>query len=355
MSDDKKRKKAFYKGKYGGKKGRYNNDLRPKLKGFIITCSGQDRSATVEGYRILNEYADKRYGPEVLDDNTNKSDGDDDDIEASLKEEITSIKATKDKDRRFQSVQCKPKNVIFIKAEIENPSDLALDILEDLANDQNSTGKIRHCCKLLPVADTCYAKLEQIVEASKPHLKTLFCSDASPFTYCISWKARCNNSVKRDDVYSELLKYIKEIEGEHQASYTNPDITINFDIVGNICCLGFLWNYYKYGKYNLDTVCNKSNTKEGEESADTKEAKKDGQQEDSDTKLTPITTTTTAEDNITGDHQETFETCEKTNKSEATTQCTKDLQETSVEQGKSSDNVNNKDAVNQEASIENPP
>lgn len=269
MSDNRKRKKAFYKGKYGGKKGRFNNDLRPKLKGFIVTCGGQDRSATVEAYRILNEYGDKRYGPEDLGDNTNKSNDEDcDDVEASLKEEITSIKATKDKDRRFQSVQCKPKNVIFIKADIEDPTDLALDIMEDLDGDQESTGKIRHCCKLLPVTETCYAKVNQIVESSKPHLKKLFNKDSPPFTYCMSWKARCNDSVKRDDVYSELLKYIKEIEGEHKVCYTNADITINFDIIGNVCCLGFLWHYHKYGKYNLDTVCNK-NKKTHKEGTDT--------------------------------------------------------------------------------------
>ena len=330
MSDNRKRKKAFYKGKYGGKKGRLNNDLRPKLKGFIITCGGQDRSATVEAYRILNEYGDKRYGAEDLGDNLNKSDKEDcDDIEASLKEEITSIKATKDKDRRFQSVQCKPKNVIFIKADIENPTDLALDIMRDLDGDAESTGKIRHCCKLLPVTETCYAKVNQIVESSKPHLKNLFSKDGPPFTYCISWKARCNDSVKRDDVYSELLTYIKEIEGEHKVSYTDADIIINFDVIGNICCLGFIWHYHKYGKYNLNTVSNK-NKKTQKEGTDTTDNTKD------------INSTGTTEK-----EKETPETCEKDNDTTQQNSSDQEIQQEVEEEVKednaTSDNIETKD------------
>ena len=277
MSDDRKRKKAFYKGKYGGKKGRYDSDLRPKLKGFIVTCSGLDRSATVEAYRILNEFADKKYGVEDLDQkkDNNDQESEEEDIEASLKDEISTIKANKHKERRFQSVQCKPKNVIFIKTTIEDPAGLALDIFEDLANDANSTGRIRFCCKLIPVVDTCYAKVKDIAETAKPILKDLFDKDGPSFTYCMSWKARCNNSVKRDDVYAELLPYIKEVEGKHEASYTEPDVLINFDVIANVCCLGILHNYQKFGKYNLNSVSNKGENKKSteQESSSTDEKK----------------------------------------------------------------------------------
>jgi len=259
MSENRKRKKAFYKGKYGGKKGKYQNDLRPKLKGFIITVNGQEKNARGEAYRLLNEYADKRYGPEQLDE-AGKESGDESeqDIEASLKQEVSNIKAAKDKDRRFQIIQNKAKNVLFVKADVEDPNQLALDIFEDLS--ANSVAKTRHCCRLLPVIDTCYAKLNHIVEAAKPILKTLFTESQTPFsTYCMTWKVRCNDTLKRDEVYGELLEYIKQFEGDYEACYIDPDVVIDMNIIGNICCFGILRKWNQYSKYNLDAIVKKVN------------------------------------------------------------------------------------------------
>ena len=272
MSESRKRKKSYYKGKFGSKKGRYNNDIRPKLKGFILTCGGKERSATLEGYKLLNEYADKKYGPEKIEGM--ESDNENDDIDAALSEQISSIKAAaKSDERRFQSVQNKAKNVIFIKTTLDNPTELALNIFDDLLS--SGQPKTQHCCKLLPVVDTCYAKVNHIVEAAKPLFHKFFKESSQDFTYCIMWKARCNNTIKRDDVYPELIKIIQEVEVNQQVSYTNPDVSINLDIIGNICCFGFLWNYHKYGKYNLDAICkiNKKTTTPDNESESKEEQK----------------------------------------------------------------------------------
>jgi tRNA acetyltransferase TAN1 len=40
--------------------------LAPGQKGFLITCNDRERDAVKESYNILNEYADKLYGPEVI-------------------------------------------------------------------------------------------------------------------------------------------------------------------------------------------------------------------------------------------------------------------------------------------------
>lgn len=259
MSEVKKRKKSFYKGKYGGKKGRYDNELRSKMKGFILTCNGQEKSATLEGYRLLNKYADKRYGPENKDELEAESDGGED-IEAALKEEVSSIKATANsKERRFQTVQNKAKNVLFIKSTVDKPADLVKDIFDDLL--ESGEAKTKYCCKLLPVEDTCYAKVDQIIDMAKPLVQAFFTENETSFTYCIMWKTRCNNTIKRDDVYPDLVKLIKEFDKGHLVSYDNPDVVINIDIIGNVCCFGFLRDYHKNGKYNLDTVT-KKNSKE---------------------------------------------------------------------------------------------
>ena len=36
------------------------------MKGFLITCNNREKEAVKEAYNLLNEYADKLYGPEQV-------------------------------------------------------------------------------------------------------------------------------------------------------------------------------------------------------------------------------------------------------------------------------------------------
>ena len=62
----KKRPKSYYlKCAAAGKYQKRMNDLDTGMKGFLITCNTHEKEAVRESYNILNEYADKLYGPEV--------------------------------------------------------------------------------------------------------------------------------------------------------------------------------------------------------------------------------------------------------------------------------------------------
>ena len=62
----KKRPKSYYiKCAAGGKKSKPINDLDSGMKGFLVTCNKYERETVREMYNVLNEYADKLYGPEV--------------------------------------------------------------------------------------------------------------------------------------------------------------------------------------------------------------------------------------------------------------------------------------------------
>lgn len=69
MSDrkgkNKKRKKSYYI-KCAHKKPKRENDLSEDMKGFLVTCNNNEKQAVREMYNILNEYADKLYGPEEV-------------------------------------------------------------------------------------------------------------------------------------------------------------------------------------------------------------------------------------------------------------------------------------------------
>ncbi len=59
-----KRKKGYYK-QCANKKMR-RKDLDADMRGFLITCNMRESDARREAYSVLNEYADKLYGPEQV-------------------------------------------------------------------------------------------------------------------------------------------------------------------------------------------------------------------------------------------------------------------------------------------------
>jgi tRNA acetyltransferase TAN1 len=88
-SKDRKRCKA--KKWFSSKKARRAFSLGPDQKGFLVTCNFREKEAIREAYQILNEYADRLYGPEVS--HVVRQSDDDDDIDACLEAETEALKA----------------------------------------------------------------------------------------------------------------------------------------------------------------------------------------------------------------------------------------------------------------------
>lgn len=61
----KKRSKAYYV-KCAKQKKFKRNVLDVDMKGFLVTCNSHEDQAVRECYNLLNEYADKLYGPEQV-------------------------------------------------------------------------------------------------------------------------------------------------------------------------------------------------------------------------------------------------------------------------------------------------
>ena len=256
MPESKKRKKNYYK-VISNKRSRNSEELRPGMQGYVITYNNfKERRNTVhEAYRILNEYADIKYGPE----NPVKAEDDDDNneinLETALQKEVSDIKKANAKGapRRFENVSTKAKNVIFIKTNIPEIPELLDEIYADLLSTQIK--KTKYCLRFLPVVCTCYAKTDNIIKCTKQCVESVFVEQFQHkiIRFCIVWKTRCNNSVKRDDVLPPILDYIYS-KKEHVTDYNDPEIVMNIDVIGNICCIGFLRNYVKFKKYNIDLI-----------------------------------------------------------------------------------------------------
>lgn len=55
------------------KRQKVSRELDVGMQGILITCNMNERKCTSEAYNLLNEYADKLYGPEKVRLNVNVS------------------------------------------------------------------------------------------------------------------------------------------------------------------------------------------------------------------------------------------------------------------------------------------
>lgn len=90
------------------------------------------------------------------------------DIESALKKELSDIKSASSGqvERRFQSVQTKSSNVVFIKTNVDDPCALVNDVFSGFESgfESGSASNVRHCLKFVPVLETCHASIDEIVK-----------------------------------------------------------------------------------------------------------------------------------------------------------------------------------------------
>ncbi|XP_076458195.1 THUMP domain-containing protein 1-like [Babylonia areolata] len=225
------------------------------LKGFIITCNDRERDAVKESYNILNEYADKLYGPESKEEANSSGDSDGEDIEAAIAREVQTLKeATAKGERRFQNSETGAKNCIFIKTTLDDPAGLAHAIFTDLR--QSKLQKSRHALRLLPVVGTCKANVKDISELAKDVLQPFFTETKLEVTFAINFKARNNSGVGREMVISTLRETIENTFPSVLLRFThvNPQITILVEVMRGVACIAVAKDFALFRKYNLVEV-----------------------------------------------------------------------------------------------------
>lgn len=63
-NDSRKRSKKRYG--HHGKRWKGSRELEVGMQGILITCNMNERKCTAEAFNLLNEYAEKLYGPEKV-------------------------------------------------------------------------------------------------------------------------------------------------------------------------------------------------------------------------------------------------------------------------------------------------
>ena len=126
----------------------------------------------------------------------------------------------------------------------------------------------RHVTRLVPLQATCFAALDDIVKTARPLLEKYLISEvkkrrsgeerSQPTSFEIVFKHRFNSQVRRDPLIDALAKLIGELKRSHGiddgalvVDLTNPDFSIQVEIVQNICGMSIVPGGRSYRKFNL--------------------------------------------------------------------------------------------------------
>ncbi len=211
--------------------------LAPGMRGFLLFTNHKERDALREGYSVLNEYADKLYGKEVVareegDGQREEEDGDDDgdldDVDAAVNREKEELSRLDKQPRRFQKVETGTQNLLFVKTTLEDPVRLATTVMDGIRCGRNhvitgtdrrmeiyvllllrrESGKQRtqNLIRLVPVEATCKAFKESFEKAASEVIPKAFATSShsppprSSPSYCVVFKSRLNDgSLTKED------------------------------------------------------------------------------------------------------------------------------------------------------------
>ncbi|XP_046693303.1 THUMP domain-containing protein 1 [Silurus meridionalis] len=220
------------------------------MQGILITCNMTERRCTAEAYSLLNEYADKLYGPEQSADTNDSSS--EDDVEAALEKEVKQFhSSTQKQQRRFTALESGANNVLFIRTHTIDPGQLVHSILQDLYSSRRL--KSRLILRMLPVCGSCKAFAEDMLKFLHSFLQPWFLSP-NHASYQICFKSRNNNQSKRDDVIKSIAGLVNRLNPKNKVDLTDPELTIIIEVIKSVCCVSVIRDYKRFRKYNLQEV-----------------------------------------------------------------------------------------------------
>ena len=108
------------------------------------------------------------------------------------------MRTKKSSERRFQSLESGANKVLFIRTSLKQPEAIVERIIGQITEEGEQ--KARYILRLVPVLGTCKAYDKNIAELASSVLgDVLTAAGSSPPTFCVLFKTRNNNQVKRDD------------------------------------------------------------------------------------------------------------------------------------------------------------
>lgn len=186
-----------------------------------------------------------------------ESGSEEEDIDKALAAEISALKKDNEKDgkdqcvRRFQVVDSGATNCVFIKTTLDQPEEMLHKIFSDISQSQKS--RSRFMLRVTPVVGSCRADAEKIDDLCMSLFPRYFPKDSEE-TYAIVFKVRNNATVGRNMIFNVMGEAMRDVAPFVKVNLKNPDVVINVDVLKTVCCVGFLRDFFKFKKYNIQEI-----------------------------------------------------------------------------------------------------
>ncbi|PYI15080.1 THUMP domain protein [Aspergillus violaceofuscus CBS 115571] len=214
--------------------------------GVFVSCDiGKESKCMSEAVDLFTQSIE---GSEKVNDG-DKSDSDEDDIEAMIKKEVEGLKPSQAKSRPFQAIRMDLPCLSFIRFDKSiDPEQMVHQLcLEAHAHPEKKRSRyIQRMTPVKSVRKTLSVELESFArDVLKPH----FHSGGPPKKYAIRPVVRSNKKFSRDTV----IKTVADVVGpEHPVDLKNYDILINVMVIQNVIGIGVAGSdYEQLKKYNL--------------------------------------------------------------------------------------------------------
>lgn len=187
------------------------------------------------------------------------------DFDKAIAQQVDAEKSTANKIGRFQVVDSKTTNCVFIRTSLERPDDLLYQYLSDVAS--SGVTKSRFIMKIFPVLGTCRSMEDSIEQLVQAILQSWVAAGNSFKTYAILYKVRCNN-LSREQLLPIVGRAIHSVRFECRVDLNTPDIVVSVDILGKFCCVSIMKDFYKLRKYNVQELAKLKSTPAVTDAAD---------------------------------------------------------------------------------------
>ena len=161
--------------------------------------------------------------------------------------------------RRFQAVDTKTSNCIFIWTTLIHPDELVTKLLSDVV--ETGRTKARFILKMFPVLGTCRAVEEKIEKLVEELVSTYF-ADRPLGTFAIIYKVRCNQ-LSRDVILSTVGRAVYRACPTSKVDLTNPDYVISVDVLNKFACVSIMKDFHRLKKYNLQELAKSESSRTG--------------------------------------------------------------------------------------------
>jgi len=142
--------------------------------------------------------------------------------------------------------------IFRIKEREMDPKEICSYMLRQVSESKEL--RSRYSVRMIPLENTCYASMENLLAMAKPIIQDIFSKLTPPRNFAIVWKRRSkNDKIKREEAIKALAAMVPS---GFTVDLDNPDVVIDIQLLGRVIGMAVLTDYKELNKYHIRSLAN---------------------------------------------------------------------------------------------------